>query len=157
MKNDSCWMSTKGWHVAALAPVSLEIMDFSQSFKLLAKALIYWHTEASLPLSHGYFADTTFKTVSVCWSLWSQRFCASQISAVHLWQTMKTYFVVVGITFPMTCAIVTDINIVLQAAKGLLFQLIWFWSHCIVFGETKGGLAVVFWILVPSSGPQRMP
>lgn len=69
MKNDSFWVSTKGWHVAALAPVSLEIMDFSQSFKHLAEALICWCTEASLPLSHDCFADTTFKTVSICWSL----------------------------------------------------------------------------------------
>lgn len=32
-----------------------------------------------------------------------------------------------------------------------------FKSPCLVFGETSGGLAVVFWILVPSSGAQRMP
>lgn len=65
VKNDSCWVGTKGWRVAALAAISLEKIDFSQSFKHLAEVLICWRTQVSLPVSHYCSADSTFKNIVV--------------------------------------------------------------------------------------------
>ena len=75
VKNDSWWVGTKGWCTAALAAVELERLDFSQSFKHLAEALICCHTETSLPVRHDCSTDSTFKIIStshlqmLCWLL----------------------------------------------------------------------------------------
>lgn len=56
-----------------------------------------------------------------------------------------TYFEMVYVTFPVTWAILADIDILLPGAKGLLFCLFsFFFKSMSCLGETNGGLAVVF-------------
>lgn len=70
--------------------------------------------------------------------------CSSKFCCAAVANNEVTYFAVVYVTFPVTCAILADIDSVSGCQGAAVSTVKIFKSPCLVFGETNGGLAVVF-------------